>query len=517
MNFLTYPSLLAFLTLGLASNTSTLAESDGEALRAELQKNYPSLVYVQRYRASFPLQVQADKGLWDRNKKLPALANAKALTAALAGLQDQHVSLAGPKAGKAETLGLLFRDSSDGHAVVWRVFDPSITSVAEGDEVVAINQQPITAWLKQAAAHTFGGSHRTRMAGAVHDLGLGSRVAHENMGLASTVTLTLRAKAGKTRTVELPFLPMNQGRASDITAALNRADLPRRLDVHELRIGTLRLGAFAPQFDPAFNAAAEAAEKEGMSEDAAMVVGFCAVVQPFIDDAAQLAKEADLLVLDLRGNFGGFGREARLFAKGLASSPLPQSFDVFATANRETLRLERQIDDPACGQAIPPKPLIVLTDAATRSSGELISAWLWGAHAIVVGERGIGGGGGLDSASGGFALAQSGFNVRFSGNFTFFDNSKRLKDGEVNEAALIDLVAQDGFAPSRTRPFAIQAVGLRPDLETQSSLNDLQDGGLSGLSSVIESLRKTGKLICATGPDTSTGCKTSAELTSGGR
>ena len=65
--------------------------------------------------------------------------------------------------------------------------------------------------------------------------------------------------------------------------------------------------------------------------------------------------------------------------------------------------------------------------------------------------------------------------MKLSGNFTFFDAGLTLKDGTANEQSLIDGVARDAFAPSRTRPFAIQSVGLRPDVDSPSTRADLRD------------------------------------------
>lgn len=42
------------LAAALLSDASAAAQSDGEALRAELLRSYPSLAYVERYRRTFP-------------------------------------------------------------------------------------------------------------------------------------------------------------------------------------------------------------------------------------------------------------------------------------------------------------------------------------------------------------------------------------------------------------------------------------------------------------------------------
>lgn len=220
-----------------------------------------------------------------------------------------------------------------------------------------------------------------------------------------------------------------------------------------------------------------------------MVEGFCAVLRRFIAEADAVAAASDVLLLDLRGNFGGFQREARLFAAALARGPLPESFDVFATGRAGTVRLEPLPDDPSCGQFTPARPLVVLTDAGARSAGEFVAAWLWGAGAVVAGERTLGGGGGLDSEAQGFELPQLGIHVRMSGAFTVFDVTHALRAGETPEARLLDLVAHDGFAPSRSRPFAIQAAGMRPDLEAPTTLADLRDGGVSWAKRIVRRLR----------------------------
>jgi hypothetical protein len=110
------------------------------------------------------------------------------------------------------------------------------------------------------------------------------------------------------------------------------------------------------------------------------------------------------------------------------------------------------------------------------------------------GERTIGAGGGLDSEAQGLELPQLGVRVRTSGTFTVFDVARALRAGETAEAPLLDLVAGDGFAPSRTRPFSIQAVGLRPDLVAPTTLADLRDGGVSWAIGIVRRLRTQGTL-----------------------
>ena len=223
----------------------------------------------------------------------------------------------------------------------------------------------------------------------------------------------------------------------------------------------------------------------GTNDDQAMVAGFCAVVDQFVRQASTVAKSADVLLLDVRGNIGGFGRQARLFAAALAPSAIPSAFDVFATGKPGTLRLTREKEDPSCGHIEPQRPILVMTDAGTRSSGEFIAAWLWGAGAVTAGERTIGAGGGHEFGGRGLPLAESGYEVMISGNFTVFDAVNTLREGETPEGALVSLVTRDKFAPSRTRPFAFQAAGLRPDLELPSIQDELQDGGLAYAKRVV--------------------------------
>jgi C-terminal processing protease CtpA/Prc len=255
----------------------------------------------------------------------------------------------------------------------------------------------------------------------------------------------------------------------------------------------MRLGAFAPQYDPVFNKVSELAEKEpGATEDSAMLAGFCAVVSRFVVEYDNLADKADVMVLDLRGNMGGFGREARLLSAALTRTAPPPTFDVFASGKPGVLKLVAQPDDPLCTQVSQHKPLIVLTDGGTRSAGELMSAWMWTGGALLAGERTIGAGGGFEFGSSGFKLAQSGFNVRISGNFTFFDQSGQLRAGETDEQALLDVVASDAFAPSHKRPFAIQSAGMKPDLASASTLSDLQDGGVAQVTRLIAEMKRQG-------------------------
>lgn len=480
------PGASAATPIAPAAATAT---SDGAILRAYLQRSYPSLAYVARYRAAFPAERQGDDAAWSVSARVPVLQSNEELVDALAALEDQHVAVAASPSGGTETLGVLLRTATDGSLLVWRVFDPAVTSLAAGDLVVSVDGVPAARWLSRTAARTFGGNRRSRVAEAGLELGLGSRTAHQVAHLGKTVAIEAVSGAGTPRRVRLSYAPMSPALAAAMATAVDQRDLPRRFDVDGVRVGTLRLGAFAPQYDADFTTAADAAaDVAGTSDDQAMLAGFCAVTRRFIASASALNAESDLLVVDLRGNLGGFGREARLLAEALATRPLPDGFDVFASGTPGLLRLEKQPADPSCGQVAPARPMLVLTDAGTRSAGEFMATWLWAAGATVVGERTIGAGGGRDANARGFELPGLRTMVKLSGNFTFFDASRTLKEGGADERALLDLVAQDGFAPSRTRPFAIQSVGLRPDLDSPSARADLLDGGLAQVTRAIRML-----------------------------
>src|SRR5262249_28184164 len=139
-------------------------------------------------------------------------------------LEDQHVALAGPLAGKSETPGALFRTSADGAMVVWRVFDPAASAVHEGDEVVTIDGVPAKRWLEQTAAVTFGGNRRGRAAEAATELGIATRIVHQISALRDAVSLVVQAAGEPPRTVALAFLPMTADRAVAMTAAINRGE-----------------------------------------------------------------------------------------------------------------------------------------------------------------------------------------------------------------------------------------------------------------------------------------------------
>jgi hypothetical protein len=119
---------------------------------------------------------------------------------------------------------------------------------------------------------------------------------------------------------------------------------------------------------------------------------------------------------------------------------------------------------------------------------------MWGGKAMIVGERTIGAGGGLEAGSKGFALPDSDFSISASESFAFFDPRGELKAGETSETLLLDQVAADRFGPSRERPFATQGVGMRPDVESKSTLADLRDGGQAQVARAIMILRERGML-----------------------
>jgi hypothetical protein len=271
---------------------------------------------------------------------------------------------------------------------------------------------------------------------------------------------------------------MNDARGAALAAAVSRDDLPRVILAPGLRVGTLRLGAFAPQYDPVFKTASDRAAKHGADDDKAMLAGFCAVTSAFIARYDTIAAQSDVVVLDLRGNLGGFDRIARLQALAIApGGDLPRTFDFARGAKPGFLHLTEQKRDPSCGQVRSRAPLVVLDDAATRSSGEFMTAWLWSAGAFVAGERTMGAGGGRASDAVGFALPQSGLKIRLSDLFSIVDPKGAFGDGEWREDAVLARITAGDFAPSRTHPFAFQSVGVRPDDFERTTLADLQDGG----------------------------------------
>jgi hypothetical protein len=75
-----------------------------------------------------------------------------------------------------------------------------------------------------------------------------------------------------------------------------------------------------------------------------------------------------------------------------------------------------------------------------------------------------------------------------------FDPTARLRAGYMAESEFVSLVSQDRFAPSRARPFAIQAVGLRPDLVATTTIDDLRDHGRAALHRGLDQARRRGIL-----------------------
>ncbi len=471
---------------------------DGAVLRAQARQAYPSLLYVDRYRARFPDEAQGATPFWSADAPTPAIAQSDDLVRALAGLEDQHVALIGPKAGKTETLGALFRTSTDGSMIAWRVFDASAKNagIAVGDQVLAIDGMPTGAWLHRASALTFGGNRRGRYAEAALDVGLGTPIVHRTAQLGSDVNLLVQAANGSVRTVGLHYQPMDEQRATAMATAIDQPDLPEVIDAHGTRVGTLRFGAFAPQYDPVFVKASDLESgKPGATDDQAMLAGYCAVVGAFVERFDAVARKSDVVVIDLRGNLGGFDRLARLETDAIVATPTPPTFDLFASGKQGKLRLAVEQRDPSCGHATQQRPIVVLDDAGTRSGGEFMAAWLWSSGAIVVGESTAGAGGGFEFNGGaGIDLPASGLRVRISGDFTVFDPKAQLADGDVAEEAIVAQVAADGFAPSHDRPFAIQSVGLRPDMPTATTLADLRDGGVAELDTAIAKLRDQHRL-----------------------
>lgn len=489
----------AALLLGLAAHSQpAVADADGARLLAQVRRDYPSLAYVERYHQAYPGESQGDRPFWRQPANTLDTRTPRSLTRALVELEDQHVALAGPKAGRSETLGVLFRTASDGSLAIWRVFDPTLVHASPverpepGERVLTINGMPARDWLRRAATLTFGGQRRSRYAEAATELGLATAVVHRVAGLGEGVTLHVRNARGASRTLRLRYHLVDAAMAAAMAAAVNRPDLPATIRAGGLRVATVRLGAFAPQFDPVFRAAADHA---GGDDDRAMLAGYCAVIRHFIGQVDAATGHADVLVLDLRGNLGGFDREARLLAESLAAHPLPATLDLFAIHDHGKVRLQPEPTDPSCGHVRTRVPLVVWVDAGTRSAGEFEAAWLWGAGAVVIGERTIGAGGGFEfGGQPAPALAGSGYSVRLSGNFSVFDPTGALHAGRVDEAALVDQLAREGFAPSHSHPFAIQSAGLHPDLAVETTATDLDDGGRRALTLALGRLRAQGHL-----------------------
>ncbi len=479
-----------WLVLMLLLVQPATAENDASRLRDRILSTYPSLLYVESYRRSFPHEIQGTTTFWSPGKSLPDDLRPHDLVAGLAELQDPHVSLTGRRAGKTETLGALFRTAADGSTIVWRTFGRPRSNVTPGEQLVSIDGLPTRAWLQRAAAMTFGGTRRGRFAEAALDLGLGTPIVHRMAHLGTTVRLGLETVAGRRHVLTLAYAPMTARLAFALTAAINAPDLPeiiRTASGH--RIGTLRIGAFAPQYDPLFlDASRRAGEKPGTTDDQAMLAGYCAVTAAFIRRYDALARRSDVMVLDLRGNLGGFDREARLEANAIAPAIPARTFDWFATRAPGVSRLVEQVVDPSCGHARVRRPIVVLVDAGTRSSGELMTAWLWTSGTTVVGETTAGADGGLDAGASGFSLPTIGLNVRMSENFTVFDPAVQLSEGDWPEKTLVARVGAGRFGHSRQRPFMFQSVGFHPDIPISTTLTDLRDGGVTELRRIIDAI-----------------------------
>ncbi|MFC0154744.1 S41 family peptidase [Xanthomonas dyei] len=465
----------------LALSTCLLCvAASAEELDAYLRAHYPSLKYVERYRATHPEDVQGSDEAWATSASLAPETTASDVSRRLVGLADQHVALAGAKAGKTETLGVLFRTSSDGQMIVWRILDARITGLAQGDKVLQIDGTPTSAWLKNAAELTFGGNTRARQAEAALSLALGTPAAHQVAGAGKTVALRVQRSAQAPRQVALPYQPMTQELARTLASAVDAPDLPEVVQVGSTRVGSIRLGAFAPQYNAAFTTAAEASEAatpQANNPDAPTLAGFCAVTRELIGRYDAIAARSDVMLIDLRGNMGGFAREVRGFAWALIGRKPVKTYEMSASGTPGIVRLEALQDDASCGSVASHKPLLVLVDAGTRSAGELLATYLWASGATIMGERTIGAGGGRDSQSQGVALGDSGYRALVSENFYIFDPTEELRAGEMDEATLVDRVAADGFHPSRTHPFATQSIGVVPDVPLAIDAADLSDGG----------------------------------------
>jgi hypothetical protein len=458
------------------------AAADPVDFGAALRASYPSLVYVERYRAAYPADVEGSDDAWTGKAAPPSSATAADVTRLLTGLADQHVALTGPNAGKSETLGVLFRTSADGHMIAWHVVDPRILALKTGEEIVAVNGTSTVTWLMRAARLTFGGNGRFRQAEAALNLGLGTPAAHEVAGLGRAVMLAVRDKQGSLRQVRLSYQPMTPAIAAAVAHSVDLPDLPEVMRIGRYRVGTVRIGAFAPQYDPVFTAAADAAAEKTDNPDRPMLAGFCAVTRGLIARFDTIARRSDLMVIDLRGNMGGFGREVGAFTWALTGHAPVQTYDVVASGTPGRVRLQSEPVDPSCGSVTSRKPLFVLVDAGTRSGGELLATHLGAAGATVLGERTVGAGGGRDSVSTGIPVGTTRYKALVSENFYVFDPKRELQPGDMDEAHFVERVAAYRFAPSRRRPYTTQAVGVLPDIALTIGAGDLRDGGRDLLS-----------------------------------
>jgi C-terminal processing protease CtpA/Prc len=377
--------------------------------------------------------------------------------------------------------------------IAWRIFDPRINALHSGDEIIAVDGVPTGDWLARTARLTFGGNARSRQAEAALNLGLGTQAVHEVAGLGKLVTLSVRPAHGAAYPVHLPYQPMTQPLAAAMAASVNSADLPDIVRAGPYRVGSVRIGAFAPQFDPVFTAAADAAPQSADAPDAAMLAGFCAVTRELIAHYDSIASHSDLMLVDLRGNMGGFGREVRAIAWAISGKPPITTYDVVA-APAGTVRLRAEPEDPSCGNVNSRKPLLVLVDAGTRSAGELLATYLWANGAIVLGERTVGAGGGRDAASTGIPTGVPGYRALISESFFLFDPKGEWHAGTMNETQFVARVAAQKFAPSRQRPYTTQAIGVLPDVLLSILWQDLRDNGSSLVARGIDAARQRGLL-----------------------
>lgn len=95
--------------------------------------------------------------------------------------------------------------------IVWRVFDPSVAGVREGDVILEVDGTPTAAWLERAAVTTFGGNRRSRVAEAAQRLGFGTTIVHQTAELGRSVRLTIRSGTAVAHRVTLPGFPPRIG------------------------------------------------------------------------------------------------------------------------------------------------------------------------------------------------------------------------------------------------------------------------------------------------------------------
>ncbi|HWX66442.1 MAG TPA: hypothetical protein VNZ27_08470 [Rhodanobacter sp.] len=73
----------------------------------------------------------------------------------------------------------------------------------------------------------------------------------------------------------------------------------------------------------------------------------------FIRDADSAARDANALVLDLRGNHGGFDGEAWLLADALGTKPSLAALDLFAGTRAGAVQLAKEHTDRAAATSPP--------------------------------------------------------------------------------------------------------------------------------------------------------------------